>query len=140
MRRYSWLLVIVASLSLVLAVGVACGDDDSDSVETPTPSSTGPPEDSPEVAGVVAAEAYLRETGVDGRKGTFTDPRSCAEVGDDPEGAFCIHEGFSVYAAGLVILRIANPEEADDEVWEVRLTKTDTGWEVTEAKPFGDQN
>lgn len=127
---------LLAMAALVLALA-ACGDD-SDGDATPSPTSAGPPDLSPRVGGVEAAQRYLEEAGVDGDTGRFTDPRSCAEIDDGSDGDFCIHEDFSTYAPGLVILRFADKDEPDENVWEMRLTFTDGRWQVNSVEPFGD--
>lgn len=124
----------------LLAVLAACGDDDSGPDLTPSPTASGAPDLSPEVGGVEAAQRYLQDTGIDNKRGTFTDPQSCTEVDDDAEGDFCVHENFSTYAAGLVILRVARSDKPGGEVWEMRLALTDDLWQVTSVEPFGEND
>lgn len=128
-------MLIASGLLVVLA---ACGDDDSGPDLTPSPTASGPSDTSSNVAGVEAAQRYLQETGIDGKRGAFADPRSCAEIDDHTEGVFCVHEDFSTYAAGLVILRIAKSDKPDGDVWEMRLALTDGAWQVTSVEPFGE--
>jgi hypothetical protein len=131
---------LILSLVVVVPVGlaVACGGGGSDASPTLSPSPSGRPDLSPEVGGVEAAQRYLLESGIDEAKGGLTDPRSCAEISDSPEGEFCVHEDFSTYAPGLVILRVARADEPQSEVWEIRLLFRDEQWQVTEVKPFGE--
>lgn len=124
---------------LLLAAASACGDD-SGLDHSPSPTGSGPSDPSPRVGGVEAAEQYLQNTGIDGDKGSFTDPRGCEEINDRTQGDFCVHEGFSTYAAGLVILRIADRDHPDKDVWEMRLTLTDERWQVDSVERFGDDN
>ena len=136
MRRLLPLVILVVAAAL-LALAVACGGRSSDSTPTPAPTTSGLPDLSPEVGGVEAARRYLEETGIDGKKGEFTDPRSCAQIDGNTKGKFCVQENFSTYAPGLVILRVANAQKPEDEVWEMRLLLNDKVWQVTEVKPFG---
>ncbi len=123
--------------SSVLVVLAACGDDESGQDSTPSPTASAPSDLSPETGGVEAAQRYLQDTGIDGKRGLFTDPRSCAEIDDDAQGDFCVHENFSTYAVGLVILRVARSDKPGGEVWEMRLALTDGRWQVTSVEPFG---
>jgi hypothetical protein len=130
-------LILLLSAALLLAFSPACGDGGSDSTPTPGTTTSGPPDLAPEVGGVEAARRYLQETGIDGKKGGLTDPRSCADVNGNTKDKFCVQESFSTYASGLVILRVANPDKPQDEVWEMRLLLQDKRWQVTDVKPFG---
>lgn len=136
-NRSLFLLATVSAAAILLAASAACGDD-SGPESTPLPTASGPPDLSPRGGGVEAAQRYLQETGIDGDKGSFTDPRACAEINDDTKGDFCIHEDFSTYAAGLVILRIGDRDKPDDDVWEMRLSLTNGRWQVDSVEPFGD--
>lgn len=131
-----FILVLLAS-GILLALVTGCGGGD-DSEATPQPTATVPWDISPQVGGVEAARRYLQDTGIDGDKGNFTDPRSCAEVTKDTKGDYCVHENFSTYAPGLVILRIADKDKPLERVWEMRLTLQEKTWQVTEVKPFGE--
>lgn len=133
-KRFFLPMLLVAAL--VFAAATACGDG-SDSGGAPSPSASGKPDLSPQVGGVEAAARYLEQTGIDGDKGSLTDPRSCAEITDESDGDFCIHEGFSTYAAGLVILRVADRDNPDKDVWEMRLAPAADGWQVNSVEPFG---
>ncbi len=132
--------VTILIMSGLLAVLAACGDDDSGLDLTPSPTASGASDLSPEVGGVGAAQRYLQDTGINGKRGAFTDPRSCAEIDDDTEGDFCVHENFSTYAAGLVILRVARSDKPGGEVWEMRLALTVGLWQVTSVEPFGEND
>lgn len=138
MRRLIPLLVLLLATSMALSFSVACGGGGSDATATPGPTTSGPPDLSPQVGGIEAARLYLRETGIDGKKGDLTDPRSCAEIDDDTDGQFCVQENFSTFAAGLVILRLGNADKPQDEVWEMRLSLDDERWQVTSVMPFGE--
>ncbi|HET9476926.1 MAG TPA: hypothetical protein VFP63_05520 [Dehalococcoidia bacterium] len=120
-----------------MGAAAACGDD-SDAGDTQSPTISGTPDLSPRSGGVAAAQRYLQGTGIDGDKGDFTDPVACAEITDDTDGDFCIHEGFSIYAGGLVILRVADRDNPDEDVWEMRLTPAAGGWQVNSVEPFGE--
>ena len=136
MRRLLPLLTLMLAAALLLTLAAACGGG-SDSTPTPAPTSSGPPDLSPEVGGVEAARRYLRETGIDGKKGDLTDPRSCAEIDGNTKGKYCVQENFSTFAPGLVILRVANADKPQEEVWEMRLLLQDKAWQVTQVEPFG---
>ncbi len=123
--------------AILLGITAGCDGDGSRSAESPSPTASGPPDLSPRVGGVEAAGQYLKETGIDGDEGDFTDPRDCAQVNDDTKGEFCVHENFSTYAPGLVILRIARGDNPSEKVWEMRLLLTDGKWEVQSVEPFG---
>lgn len=130
--------VLLFTALAVCLVGLvaACGGDGGKDT-TPSPTASAPRDLSPQVGGVEAARRYLLETGIDGRKGDFTKPRSCAEIGKDAEGEYCVHEAFSVYAPGLVILRVADKDDPLDDVWEMRLSLIDKAWQVNSVQPFG---
>ena len=137
MRRVLPVLIVILAAGLVLAASAACGGD-SDSDASPTPTTASPSDAAPEVGGVEAAKRYLQETGIEGETGALTDPRSCAEITDDTPGDFCVHENFSTYAAGLVILGIGNSDDPAGKVWEMRLSYSDGVWIVTGVKVFGE--
>lgn len=138
MNRLTLALILTLTAALLVALSAACGGGGSDSSPTPAPSASGPPDLSPEVGGVEAAQRYLLETGIDKTKGRLTDPRSCEEISDSTEGKFCVHEAFSTYAPGLVILRVAKADSPEKEVWEIRLMFQEKSWQVTDVKPFGE--
>lgn len=140
MKRLTPLLIVSLAAALLVASSAACGGGDSDSPPTPAPTVSGPPDLSPEVGGVEAARQYLLETGIDKEKGDLSDPRSCAEVSENTKGKFCVHEDFSTYAPGLVILRVASTDSPQKDVWEVRLLFQDNRWQVTGVKPFGEND
>jgi hypothetical protein len=121
----------------LLTVANACSGDDGEFTATPSPSASELPDDSPQVAGVEAARQFLQKTGIEGKKGNFTDPRACTEITGDTQGKFCVHEDFSTYAPGLMILRLAEARKRDEKVWEMRLVKRDGNWSVTDVQPFG---
>lgn len=131
------LLATLISAALLVGTAAACGDD-SDSGDTQSPTTSGTPDLSPRSGGVAAAQRYIQETGIDGDKGELTDPLACADITDDTDGNFCIHEDFSTYAPGLVILRVADRDNPDEDVWEMRLTPDSSGWRVDSVEPFGD--
>ncbi len=45
-----------------------------------------------------------------------------------------------VLSTGLVILRVAKADSPQKEVWEIRLLFQDNRWQVTDVKPFGENN
>jgi len=137
MRRLLPATLALFGAALILMLAAGCGGDKGPGA-TPQPTATAPSDLSPQVGGVEAARRYLQDIGIDGRKGDFTDPRSCADVTKDTKGDYCVHENFSTYAAGLVILRIADRDKPLERVWEMRLTPKDNTWQVTEVKPFGE--
>ncbi len=128
---------IVLALAAIVAVG--CNDDDSPSGEsTPTPEAGSPaPTQAADASAILAAHTYLTEEGVEGKKGGLTDPLNCADATKDSPGRFCVHDGFTIYAPGLVILRIGEKEKPGERVWEVRLEPDGEGWRVTSTEPFG---
>ena len=74
---------------------------------------------------------YLRDEGIDGRKGGISEPLDCAELleaGSDQE--FCIIDGASTYATGLVILYVARVDSREKDVWEVHLEPGENAWQV----------
>ena len=130
-------LTCLAVLVLLAVPATACGDDDDSSgTGTASPIASDTADDQAKVAVLEAAERYIRDTGIDGNKGELTDPRSCAEINDKTRGDFCVQEGFSIYAAGLIILRVANADKPDEEVWEMRLVPEGTDWNVTSVESF----
>jgi len=137
MFRYLKLIGLVFGMVVLVAFTSACGSDETASPATLSPASGSAPGNSPREAGVSAARQYLKDTGIDGMKGDLTNPLSCAEIADEPTGRFCIHEDFSVYAPGLVILRLSEAKSADDQVWEMRLANRNEVWEVTSVQGFG---
>ena len=137
MYRYLYLAGFLLGAVGLLALAPACGGDDTEPTATPSPAASGPPGNSSRVGGVEAARHYLQETGIDGRKGDFTDPISCLEITDKSAGRFCIHEDFSTYAPGLVILRLSEAKKATEPVWEMRLANRNQAWEVTSVQAFG---
>lgn len=135
--RLRFLLAALLGAALLVGTVAGCGDDsDSGDLQSPTPSGT--PDLSPRSGGVAAARQYLEETGIEGDKGDLTDPVACAEITGDTDGDFCIHEDFSTYAPGLVILRVADTDNPDEDVWEMRLTPDSSGWHVDSVEPFGE--
>jgi hypothetical protein len=129
-------------MSTMAGVGVllaACGDDDSPA-STPVPTGPTPtpvPTQTANQEAIAAAEAYLNEEGVDGNTGDFTDPLNCSSITSDSTGDFCVHDSFSTYAPGLVILVIGDEDDPENETWEIRLSPSEAGWEVTGAERFG---
>ena len=136
MRRLLPTLIVLVTAGHLAATASACGGG-SNSEVTPSPTASGPADLSPRVGGVEAAQRYLLDTGIDGKKGHLTDPQSCADITDKTEGVFCVHENFSTYASGLVILRIARSNKPAEDVWEMRLSLTNGQWQVTSVEPFG---
>jgi hypothetical protein len=132
-------LLVLALLGL-LSIVAACDDGDSDesSGDQPTQPPTGSsgPTPEPDLEAIESARIYLQETGIDGRTGDLTDPLNCPEITDDTDGDYCIHQGASIYALGLVILVIGDADDPD-EAWEMRLAPTESAWEVTSVEPYG---
>ena len=123
------------------ALIVACGDDDevpAEGTET-SPSASAGPTQAANLDAIESARVYLKEEGVDGQKGDFTDPLNCSRLNQDSPGRFCVHDTFSTYAPGLVILVIGDKEGPDEQTWEVRLEPGESDWQVTTAKPRSDQ-
>jgi len=124
-----------------LALTSACGDDDegpAEATET-SPSASAGPTQAANLDAVETARVYLMENGVDGRKGDFTNPLNCSGLTQDSPGRFCVHDTFSIYAPGLVILVIGDKEGPDERTWEIRLEPGESEWQVTAAKPNSDQ-
>jgi hypothetical protein len=123
---------------LATVVVAACSDDDE---PTPTADPTGPtaspiPTQAANEAALTAAEAYLTTEGVEGETGEFTSPLNCNDVTEESPGRFCVHDAFTTYAPGLVILRFGDKEDPDETVWEVRLQPGEDDWQVTSAGLF----
>jgi hypothetical protein len=137
MSRHLPIALISAAAAVALLLG-ACGDDDN---AAPSPTASGPTP-TPRVTqaanetAIAAAEAYLTSEGIDGEKGEFTVPLNCADLTDDSPGKFCVHDSFSTYAPGLVILNFAHKVSPDDNVWVMRLAPDGGDWQVTSAEPF----
>lgn len=128
----------VAALAALVIFAIGCGDDEDSS---PTPTSSGPtdtpaPTQTANELAINAAEEYLTSEGVGGEKGEFTAPLNCSSITEDSPGKFCVHDTFSTYAPGLVILRFAEKDNPDDKVWEIRLEPSGGDWQVTSAEPF----
>lgn len=135
-RRYLLALTLPAAGAAAMLLS-ACGDSDP----SPTPAPTGPtasplPTQAANETAIAAAEVYLTSEGVDGETGEFTDPLNCGDATEDSPGRFCVHDAFTTYAPGLVILRFGDKDDPDEMVWEVRLAPGDEGWQVTSAGPF----
>ncbi len=132
---------LLITAAAVLTIGLlSCGDgngDPSPSASATSPAPTGDLDLSPTVGGVEVLRRYVVSTGLEGKKGTLTDPVDCAKVGDAAKGDFCIIENASVYAPGLIIAYVANVEKQDKEIWTVRLRRGDVNWEVTGVKFIG---
>ncbi len=125
-------------IALVMLL-TACGDDDDASTDqsTASPTTNGSSTPQPNQDVTDAAGAYLQETGIDDNTGDLTDPLDCVQINDDTEGDFCIHQAASTYALGLAILVVGDADNPDEDAWEMRLTPTDSGWEVTSVQPYG---
>jgi hypothetical protein len=137
MNQHVSVTLISAATMVVLLLG-ACGGGDS---ATPSPTASGPTStplttQAANETAIAAAEAYLTSEGVDGEKGEFSDPLNCADVTEDSPGKFCVHDSFSTYAPGLVILNFADKDSPDDNVWVMRLAPDGGDWQVTSAEPF----
>lgn len=136
----SRLLAALIAASLLLAAA-ACGGGDGDGEDgaggtaSPAASPTYVDPLSPRVGGLEAARAYLRETGIEGRKGELTDPPQC-DLSDGEDGEFCIHEPLSVFAPGLVLLAVALADDPEGEIWQMRIERQGDAWTVTGGAPF----
>jgi len=132
--------IALLAAAVVVAVGlVACDGDDDESSTTPTPdgpTASALPTQAANSEAIDAAEAYLIDEGVDGEKGEFTAPLNCTGVMEDSTGKFCVHDSFTTYAPGLVILRFAEKDNQNDDVWEIRVEPGGQGWQVTSAQRF----
>jgi len=140
MIRRMLFFVLAAALTLVAIVAAGCKNDDegSGSDATPTqPAGSAAPTQVANADAILAAHTYLTEEGVEGKKGGLTDPLNCSDANKDSPGKFCVHDAFTTYAPGLVILRIGEKEKPDERVWEVRLGPDGESWQVTSAGPFG---
>jgi hypothetical protein len=56
---------------------------------------------------------------------------------EDSAGRFCVHDTFSVYAPGLVILVVGEKDNPYEQAWEIRLEPGESEWQVTSVEPFG---
>jgi hypothetical protein len=132
----------LSSLSLVALIAfalVACGDDDGTDSPSPadSPTDTPPPESTFKSESRAALGPYLSSVGLDERTGELTDPLECAQLPDgDVEGDYCIVEP-SVYAPALALILVADVEDPDNEVWQVRVVLDGEDWQVTEAVKLG---
>jgi hypothetical protein len=127
-----------AALAFAVILAVGCNNDEGpNSTSTPTQQGSAVPTQAANADAIQAAHTYLTEEGVEGKKGGLTDPLNCVGVSKDSPGRFCVHDAFTTYAPGLVILRIGEKEKPDERVWEVRLQPGGEGWQVTSAEPFG---
>ncbi len=138
MRRTLTILTAIALTVLAVAALGGCGGDDESATPTPassaTPGASGEPTAAPSsrAGGIEGARAYLKDTGLGGKKSDLTDPEVCARLPDEGvEGDFCIIDDASVYAPGLVILYIADADKQTEKVWEVRLEPEGEVWKVT---------
>jgi hypothetical protein len=126
---------------LVIGLLVACGSgSENEASSTPlSASSTGSP--APTTRGnpeaIEAASTYLQETGIDGIKGTFTDPLNCPDITEDTESEFCLHQAASIFGVGLTILVIGDRENPNERAWEMRLSPAESGWEISNVAPYG---
>lgn len=123
---------LVLAACLTGALFLACGDSGKPEPSSPTPVSA---DLSPREGGVTAIRQYIEDVGLDGRRGTLTDPLDCAEAADadDVEGDFCIAEAASVYAEGLVILFVGEPGSFEEKAWQVRVDRKEEGWVVRDV-------
>ena len=132
--------VLLAPMAAILLF-TGCGDDDDENPPTGTTEATATSDASatpaPNAKAIAAAGAYLSSEGVDGNEGALTNPLSCSEINDESEGDFCVHDNFSVYAPGLVILVVGDSEDPDERAWELRLEPDGEDWTVISAGPFG---
>lgn len=142
MRRTLTILT-AAALTLAIATLAGCGGDGGGTSPTPAPASSATPgasrqpttEPSSRPGGIEGARAYLKETGLGGKKGDLTDPVDCAGLPDKGvKGDFCIIDGASVYAPGLVILFIADADKQTEKVWEVHLKPEGGTWKTTSVE------
>ncbi len=129
-------LYVLLLLTPVVVLLAGCSSGDGSMENSASPTASGPLDLSPNVGGVQAALDYLRQTGIDGHKGDFTDPVNCDQVNDDTKGDFCIHPGPSVYAPGLVLLVVAEKDSKDTNVWKMRLERGPADWHVVKVEPF----
>lgn len=137
-----WRSALLLLFVLAMVALMACGGDGGPArspeevTSTPAPSATaGPTPTKFKVRSIEAARQYLASTGIDGKKGALTDPFDCADLPKSgAEGEYCIVDDASIYAPGLAILYIADPDKPDERVWEVRLKPDGDDWAVTEVK------
>lgn len=137
MNRHLPITLIAAAAAAALLVS-ACSDDNN---AAPSPTTSGPTAtplmtQAANETAIAAAEAYLTDEGVDGERGEFTVPLNCADLTEDSPGKFCVHDSFSTYAPGLVILNFADKDSPENNVWVMRLAPDDGDWQVTSAEPF----
>lgn len=125
------LITLGAGLAGVLLLLIACGGGSEDLGPIPTAPSIDTPA---REATPATVDAYLREIGVDGKKGRLTEPIDCGSAPDDGvEGEFCIIDDASVYATALVIVFVADVDKQEEDIWKFRLEPGAQTWEVTEA-------
>jgi len=131
-------LIVALAASLAL-VAVACSGDggpetspeSSPSVSSPNLPAIGEP-------AVEALLRYLRDTGLDGKKGDLTDPIDCVMADDaGADGEFCVVVDAGHYAPALAILFVTRPESGDAWQIHVDLDVESSVWEITEVDYLG---
>jgi hypothetical protein len=134
MKKYVFLLAIVAAF-VVLYSG--CGDDnDEKTTETPAATAEGTPEPIQRTESLAALRTYLEEVGLDGLTGELTAPVECAaSTAAGANGKFCLLET-SLFAPALALVLVADVEDQQDRVWQVRIVLEDGSWRVTETVRF----
>lgn len=130
MMQAFWSTIFVVAIAACLA---ACGDDSRDDLR---PSPTFPAISIPaREAGPATVDAYLADTGIEGKKGRLTDPIDCAALADnDAPGDFCIVDDASVYATALAIMFVADVDNQDEDIWWVRAEQGPSVWDITSVE------
>lgn len=127
------LLLAACAAALLLAAACANGDDIEPGQPTETPSER--ELRMPRIGGIEAARAYLRETGLNGKKGALTDPFDCEQLPErGVRGQFCIHDAASHFAPGLVILFVADVRDRERDVWQMNIELRGSTWEVVRVE------
>lgn len=130
------LLPVLAMVALAACGGASEPSPPPDGVAgIPATSATvGPTPTQFKVRSIEAVRQYLASTGIRGKKGALTEPFDCADLPEGgAKGEYCIVDDASIYAPGLAILYIADPQKPHERVWEVRLKPNGDDWAVTEV-------
>ncbi|MFQ5471849.1 MAG: hypothetical protein ACE5FA_03035 [Dehalococcoidia bacterium] len=134
------LVVATAILTLVLLALAACGNDDGQQDDgSPAPTPEASRDESVRGKALEAVREYIESVGLDGEKGTLTDPIECADLEDGAaNGDYCIAEP-GTYGPGLALVLVADSEQPEERGWQVRVVFENDEWHVTDAVPLASE-